>query len=228
MPPKMNAKAVAGRARKAEAADRKAAQAAEAREAEEERKWQQGAKGKSAADERREKEEAKARKREELKRLEAEDDAATPGKKSSGKQSNNTKPSARKGAPAGPNDLDDLDMQIASFSASNLDDALEAMNLVNERQDKASRGAAAGAIEKHPERRFKAAFEAYKERELPKAREEHPGLRLQQYNDLLYKQFQKSPANPFNQLHVSYDATKEEKLAVLKAKRDASARRLAN
>lgn len=222
----MNAKAVAGRARKAEAADRKAAQAAAAAEAAEEQKWQQGAKGKSAADQRREKEEAKARKRDELKRLQAEDDAATPGKKSSGKQSNNSKPSARKGA-AGPNDLDDLDRQIASFSASNLDDALEAMTLVNDRGDKASRGAAAGALEKHPERRFKAAFEAYKERELPKLREERPGLRLQQYNELMYKNFQKSPDNPFNQLHVSYDASKEEKLAILKQKREAAANRLA-
>ncbi|WFC99293.1 hypothetical protein MYAM1_002037 [Malassezia yamatoensis] len=227
MPAKMNAKAVQGRARKAEAADRKAAQEAEVREQEEDQKWQKGAKGKTAADDRREKEDAKSRKREELKRLQEEDEASTPGKKSSGKQSNNTKPSAKAKGSAGPNDLDDLDMQIASFNASSLDDALEAMTLVNDRSDKASRGAAAGALEKHPERRFKAAFEAYKERQLPKLREEHPGLRLQQYNDLLYKQFQKSPENPFNQLHVSYDASKEDKLSLLKAKRDASARRLA-
>jgi hypothetical protein len=43
---------------------------------------------------------------------------------------------------------------------------------------------------------LQAALEAYQERELPNARKEHPGLRLQQYKDLLYKQFQKSPENP--------------------------------
>lgn len=64
-------------------------------------------------------------------------------------------------------------------------------------------------IEKHPERRFKAAFEAYLEREMPNAREEvsltlahsastdiqHPGLRQNQYRDKLFKQFEKAPEN---------------------------------
>lgn len=219
----MNAKAVAGRARKAEAAERKAAEAAAAAEAEEEAKWQQGAKGKSAADIRNEKAAEKARKKAELQRLTEEDDANTPGKRGGGGGAKSAKGGASKNNSA----LNDLDMQIAAFNASSLDDALDAMELVNARSDKASQGAAAGSIEKHPERRFKAAFEAFKERELPKAKEEHPGLRFQQYQDLLYKQFQKSKENPFNQVHVSYDATKEEKLAVLKAKRDAMAARFA-
>jgi hypothetical protein len=46
-----------------------------------------------------------------------------------------------------------------------------------------------------------------------------PGLRLQQYHDLLYKQFQKHPDNPFNQVTVSYDATKEDKVAALQTKK---------
>lgn len=102
------------------------------------------------------------------------------------------------------------------------------MSLVNEKSDNASKGAAAGQIERHPERRFKAAFEAYKERELPRVKEEHKGLRLNQYHELLYKQFQKSPENPFNQLTVGYDATKEEKLAALEGKRSATEKRLRN
>lgn len=219
----MNAKAVAGRARKAEAAERKAAEAAAAAEAEEEAKWQQGAKGKSAADARNEKAAEKARKKAELQRLKEEDEANTPGKRGGG---GNNSAKGSKGGNKNNSALNDLDMQIAAFNASSLDDALDAMELVNAKSDKASQGSAAGSIEKHPERRFKAAFEAYKERELPKVKEEHPGLRFQQYQDLLYKQFQKSKENPFNQVHVSYDATKEEKLAVLKAKRDAMAARL--
>ena len=162
-------------------------------------------------------------KKAELDRLKQEDEANTPGKASSGKGGGKSG-----GGSKGVNRdaLDDIDMQIAALNATNLDDALEAMELVNAKSDKASRGAAAGNIERHPERRFKAAFEAYKERELPKLREERPGLRLQQYNEAMYKSFQKSSENPFNQLHVSYDATKEEKLAILKAKREATALRL--
>ena len=61
------------------------------------------------------------------------------------------------------------------------------------------------------QRRFKAAFEAYLESEMPKLREDvrlpthsfpcmlriiqHPGLRQNQMRDILFKQFQKAPEN---------------------------------
>jgi hypothetical protein len=35
--------------------------------------------------------------------------------------------------------------------------------------------------------------------------------------DLLYKKFQKAPENPFNQVSVAYNASKEERLGSLKA-----------
>ncbi len=57
-------------------------------------------------------------------------------------------------------------------------------------------------------------------------KEEHKGLRLQQYHDLLYKQFQKHPDNPFNQMTVAYDASKEDKLAALESKRSQAEKRL--
>ena len=160
----MNPKAVAGRARKQEAADRKAAAKSVEIEAEEDAKWQQGSKGKGAADERADKAAEKARKKAELQRLTEEDDARTPGKRSGG---------GGKDAKGGK--VPDLDAQISSFQASNVDDAIDAMSLVNDRDDKASRGLAASALEKHPERRVKAAFEAYKERELPKLKDEVRG-----------------------------------------------------
>lgn len=66
-------------------------------------------------------------------------------------------------------------------------------------------------IEKHPERRFKAALAAFEERELPRFKAENPGLRLSQLKDIMYKAFQKSPDNPFNQANVlAYNATQEE------------------
>lgn len=47
------------------------------------------------------------------------------------------------------------------------------MTLATEKTDKASVGARAGVgVDTHPERRFKAAFEAYKERELPELKKD--------------------------------------------------------
>lgn len=66
-------------------------------------------------------------------------------------------------------------------------------------------------MDRHPERRFKAAYAAYEERRLPELREEHKGLRLGQMKELIKKEFEKSPENPFNQAGIiSYDATKDE------------------
>jgi len=106
--------------------------------------------------------------------------------------------------------------EIESFAATGIDNALDLMDVVTAKMDKASVGnQAAATVEKHPERRFKAAFNAYVDRELPNIRADQPGLRLQQYKDLLFKQFQKSPENPFNQVTVEYDATTEEKVDAL-------------
>ncbi|PWN41575.1 DUF1014-domain-containing protein [Ceraceosorus guamensis] len=105
--------------------------------------------------------------------------------------------------------------------------SLDSMSLATERTDKAAVGAKAGAIERHPERRFKAAFEAYKEREMPRIRQERPGLRKNQYENELHDEFKKHPDNPFNQLQVSYDATQEEKVEVLAKQRELNEKRLA-
>ncbi|KAI7899473.1 uncharacterized protein BX663DRAFT_460101 [Cokeromyces recurvatus] len=66
-------------------------------------------------------------------------------------------------------------------------------------------------IEKHPERRFKNALKAFEERELKNFRAQYPGLRLSQLKEIMYKEFQKSPENPFNQSNVySYNTSLEE------------------
>lgn len=65
-----------------------------------------------------------------------------------------------------------LDDAMSSFGASNIDDAIAAMSLATESNAKDKVGAKAGAIDAHPERRFKAAFEAYKESEMPRIRQE--------------------------------------------------------
>ena len=121
-----------------------------------------------------------------------------------------------------------MDDMITQLSASNIDDALDALDYVTEKTgDKAAMGSkAATKIDTHPERRFKAALEAYKERELANVKAEHPGLRKTQLDDILYKQFQKAPENPFNQLTLAYDASKDDKLDALQKERAETAKRL--
>nr|BAN20566.1 conserved hypothetical protein [Riptortus pedestris] len=56
------------------------------------------------------------------------------------------------------------------------------------------------AEDKHPERRMKAAFAAFEERNMPRIKEENPTLRLSQLKQILKKEWMKSPENPFNQI----------------------------
>ena len=58
-----------------------------------------------------------------------------------------------------------------------------------------------GAVERHPERRMKAAYAAFEERELPRLKAKNPNLRLSQLKQLLRKEWMKSPENPMNQIH---------------------------
>ncbi|CAO1637443.1 unnamed protein product [Sympodiomycopsis kandeliae] len=224
MPPKTNSKAAAGRARKEENANNKKAADAAKAEAAESAKWEQGGKGRSKADDKADKAAAAAAKKAELERLKKEDDDATPDKKPKPPSKAGKKAPPPSKPAAGPG----LDDALSSFSASNIDDALDALTLANESNAKDKVGSKAGAIDAHPERRFKAAFEAYKEAEMPRIRQERPGLRKQQYENELFEEFKKSPANPFNQLNVAYNSTKEDRVEALNKNKDAIAKRLAD
>ncbi|XP_066460868.1 coiled-coil domain-containing protein 124 [Eleutherodactylus coqui] len=61
-------------------------------------------------------------------------------------------------------------------------------------------------LDRHPERRMKAAFTAYEELNLPRLKEENPNMRLSQLKQLLKKEWMKSPENPMNQRHAVYNA----------------------
>ncbi|CAN0096401.1 unnamed protein product [Scytosiphon promiscuus] len=78
--------------------------------------------------------------------------------------------------------------------ASGIDAAIGSLSL---------EGGAGGAAEKHPEKRMKAALAAYEERELPALKEEKPGLKLRQYKQMIFEQFQKSPENPINRARAA-------------------------
>ena len=67
---------------------------------------------------------------------------------------------------------DEKDKPVESYAATGIDNIVDLMEAVNVKTDKATVGAQAAEIERHPERRYKAAYEAYVERELPKIKEE--------------------------------------------------------
>lgn len=54
------------------------------------------------------------------------------------------------------------------------------------------------ATDKHPEKRMKAAYKAFEEANLPRIKAENPSLRLSQWKQILFKEWQKSPENPLN------------------------------
>ncbi|KAK0715756.1 hypothetical protein B0H67DRAFT_249651 [Lasiosphaeris hirsuta] len=96
--------------------------------------------------------------------------------------------------------------------ASNIDDALDALDL----------DAGAGTkIDRHPERRRKAAYAAFEERRLAEMESDGSGqgLRLNQKKERIRKEFEKSPENPFNQVSVDYDATKDDVAQLREAER---------
>jgi len=53
--------------------------------------------------------------------------------------------------------------------------------------------------EKHPEKRMKAAYKEYEEKNFPILKKENPSLKYSQLKDLLWKQWQKSNENPMVQ-----------------------------
>ncbi|XP_069504869.1 coiled-coil domain-containing protein 124 [Ambystoma mexicanum] len=63
-------------------------------------------------------------------------------------------------------------------------------------------------LDRHPERRMKAAFAAFEEINLPRLKQENPNMRLSQLKQLLKKEWMKSPENPMNQRHVTYNSQK--------------------
>jgi len=232
MPPRgVNTKKESGRTKKAENEEKKKESAAAEKERKEAEAWKDTAKtSKSKQEEKEEKRKADLARKAENARILAEEEASSSVKKAVSKPA---KKGTKEYKPAGPGAIaaggpdenpeapveQSVEQPVDSFAATGIDNALDILEVVTAKMDKASVGQQAAGIERHPERRFKAAFEAYQERELPNIKKEHPGLRLQQYKDLLYKQFQKSPENPFNQTIVAHDASKEEKLEALKQKR---------
>lgn len=213
-----NTKKAAGNAKKAENTNKKKQAAFDAAEAEEAAKWDEGSKkgGKKKEDAQFKKEEA-ARKKAERDALLAAEESALPAKGQKDKQRGAAKVAAKRTGKI--DDFLDFNSDKPELSASGIDGALEALSLTGR-----DGGVSAKDIERHPERRVKAAYAAYEERRLPEVKKENPGLRQQQMKQLIYKEFQKSPENPMNQANtVLYNATEgdvEAKKSELKSLRE--------
>ena len=138
-----------------------------------------------------------ARKKAEKEALLAEDEASTPGKGGS-----KGKTAAKKSRGL---DLSGLDApsstQLASINATGIDNALDALALDSKK--------GGDQVERHPERRFKAAYAAYEEQRLEEMKDDK-SLRRNQKIDRIRKEFEKSPENPFNQVTARFDSTREE------------------
>jgi Coiled-coil domain-containing protein 124 /Oxs1 len=109
--------------------------------------------------------------------------------------------------------------KVAALNASGIENALDALELTESSNNT--------KIDKHPERRFKAAYAAFEARRLPEIEAEYPGLRKQQRVEICKKEFEKSDENPFNKVNVAFDASREEIAAVRDAERKKVESRLA-
>lgn len=101
--------------------------------------------------------------------------------------------------------------ETKSYAASGIDDALELLSVTDKTNEK---------LDRHPERRVKAALAAYSEKRIPELRAENPGLKLSQINELLHKEWKKSPENPMNQAHAQYNTTANEMANIAGTQRD--------
>ncbi|RZC33519.1 DUF1014 domain containing protein [Asbolus verrucosus] len=59
-------------------------------------------------------------------------------------------------------------------------------------------GGKSAQVDKHPEKRQKAAYSAYENRRLNELKTENPSLRLSQVKQMLFKEWQKAAENPMN------------------------------
>lgn len=213
------------KAQKAASANEKRGKAAAAEEAEEAAAWNEGANSKGvakAAEVAAKAAEAARRKAEKEAQLKEEEEGAAKIK-----LRGEEKVAARK-AQAHNEDTDAVTRRAERpLEARGIDAALAVMTIATaeegaggggegddvERAQALLRKATTGVDldDAHPERRMKAAYARYLERELPAARAEYPSLKRSQLLDIVFRKWGKSDENPV------YAANKAKQLAGVKA-----------
>lgn len=194
----VNQKAAEGRQRKADAEERKRQVLREQQEAAEAREWEVGAKKVSAKKAQEElARQEKLAKKQERKELEAKESAEI----SSGKlRANNNRGDADERLST-TSTMSSTGALIKDFSSFSIDDALAAMN----QNESASQDGDGTEIDRHPEKRAKAAYANFERREMARLKEDNPTLRHSQLKTRLYKLWQKSPDNPMNQQQIPFN-----------------------
>jgi len=218
--PGENSKKAQGQARKAEAVAQKVAAADAKKAAAEDTEWSKGAKSNAKKEAEAAKKAEAARKKAEKDALLAEEEKSLPSR--AAPKNAKTAPKKTRGLDLSQLDDDGENKKLPGLVATNIDDALDALGL-------ADSGSQADKIDRHPERRRKAAYAAFEERRLKEmdADGSGAGLRLNQRKERIRKEFEKSPENPMNQLAVAYDATKEELAQLRQAEKSKVEGRLA-
>ena len=132
-------------------------------------------------------------------------DGAQKKKKKKKKTASDERPSERTGkriiaSPSGSvrdpvepnvNRLKQLQLEEGVHCASGLDSSLAAAMAV-------ASPTRAADVDRNPERRMKAAFASYSEREMARIRAERPALRRGQMQQMIFKSWQRSGENPMN------------------------------
>ncbi|OJD36303.1 uncharacterized protein BKCO1_12000124 [Diplodia corticola] len=212
-----NSKKAQGQARKAEAAAGKKEAEGRVKAAAEDAEWSKGSKSNSKAEAAAAKKAEADRKKAEKDALLREEEASLPAK---GPSKNKT---AQKKTRAGGLDdalgaLDAPAKKGPTLNATGIDNALDALSLGTGKSD--------DKVDRHPERRFKAAYAAYEEQRLEEMKDEK-GLRRNQKIDQIRKEFEKHPDNPFNQVSAKYNSTREEISGIKAAEKTKVENRLA-
>ena len=78
-------------------------------------------------------------------------------------------------------------LAVDGVEARNIDEAIGALSVSD-----------SPAVDKHPEKRMKAAYEDFENVRLPQLKSENPSMRLSQLKQMLRKEWQKHPDNPIN------------------------------
>lgn len=148
-----------------------------------------------------------ARKKAERDALIAEEEKSLPSR--SGPKNNKTAQKKTRGLDLSQLDGDDNDdsKPLAALNASGIDNALDALGLTDTKTNQVK-------IDRHPERRQKSAFEAFKERREKEL--EGAGLNHGALQSRIRKDWDRAPENPKRQMNAKFNSNKEE-MAQLRA-----------
>lgn len=93
--------------------------------------------------------------------------------------------------------MENLNRATAVEEATTVDEALKLLAVSDSGE---------AAVDRHPERRVKAAYNAFEAARLPILKAENPSLRLSQLKQLIFDEWKKSPENPMNQANLEYNS----------------------